>query len=363
MSPYRFAIIGAGWRAEFFLRIVAALPERFRLEGLVVRNAEKGRNVEERCGHPTYRTVPDLLSAVTPEFLVVSVSYAANHEVNKSLLDTGLPVLSETPPAATLEQMLDLWHEVQARGARFQVAEQFTRQPHHAARLAAVRQGRIGSVHKAYVSVCHGYHGTSLIRHFLDVGFAEARIVGMTFTDRVLDPGGREGPPASPRVQEHSQQVALIDFGGGRQAVFDFVGVQYFSPLRSQRVALRGERGEVVDHMLHMQTEAGEPLSLPFRRHVAGPNGNLEGHHLKGIQLGEQWVFRNPTAPARLSDEEIAMADVLQGMGEYVRGGPEAYPLSEAMQDHYLGLLIREACESGRAVIATAQAWTGERPG
>jgi predicted dehydrogenase len=363
MNPYRFAIVGAGWRTEFFLRIAAALPERFRLEGLVVRDAAKGQRLSEQWGHVTYRTVPDLLAAVRPEFLVSSVSYAANYEVNRSLLDTGLPVLSETPPAAALDQMLDLWEAVVRGGCRFQVAEQFTRQPHHAARLAAVRQGRIGSAHKAYLSVCHGYHGTSLIRHFLDAGFAEARIVGMTFADRVLDPGGREGSPASPAVKEHPQQIALLDFGGGRQAVFDFVGVQYFSPIRNQRVTIRGERGEIIDEILYTLTEQGEPLKLPFQRHMAGPNGNLEGHHLKGIQLGEQWVYRNPTAPARLSDEEIAMADILQGMGEYARGGPEVYPLAEALQDHYLGLLIREATETGRAVTAQTQAWALAGPG
>src|SRR5437867_128897 len=140
MTPYRFAIVGAGWRTEFFLRIVTALPERFRLGGLVVRDPEKGRRVEAQWGHRTYRAVPDLLAAVSPEFLVASVSYHANYEVNRALLETGLPVLSETPPAATLEQMIDLWEAVTAQAARFQVAEQFTRQPHHAARLAAVRQ-------------------------------------------------------------------------------------------------------------------------------------------------------------------------------------------------------------------------------
>jgi predicted dehydrogenase len=357
LDPYRFAIIGAGWRTEFFLRIVAALPERLRLEGLVVRDPEKGRRIGEQWGQRTWRSVPDLLAATSPEFLVSSVSYQANFEVNRTLLETGLPVLSETPPAATLEQMLDLWGAVRERNARFQVAEQFTRQPHHAARLAAVHGGRIGAVHKAYVSVCHGYHGASLIRHFLGVGFEEARIVGMIFADRVLDPGGRAGPAAHPQGQEHPQQIALLDFGGGRQAVFDFVGVQYFSQIRNQRTTVRGERGEIIDENLYTQADEGDRLTLPFVRHMAGPSGNLEGHHLKGIQLGEQWVYRNPTAPARLSDEEIAMADVLQGMGEYVRGGPEVYPLAEAMQDHYLGLMIREATESGQPVIAGERPW------
>ena len=132
MEPYRFAVIGAGWRAAFFLRIAAALPERFRLEGLVVRNAAKGQQVTGQWGYATYRTVQDLLAAVKPEFLVSSVSYGANYEVNRALVDIGLPVLAETPPGATLEQMLELWEAVTRAGARFQVAEQFTRQPHHA---------------------------------------------------------------------------------------------------------------------------------------------------------------------------------------------------------------------------------------
>ena len=85
MNPYRFAIVGAGWRTEFFLRIAAAIPERFRLEGLVVRDAAKGQRLTKQWGHVTYRTVPELLAAVQPEFLVSSVSYAANYEANAEI--------------------------------------------------------------------------------------------------------------------------------------------------------------------------------------------------------------------------------------------------------------------------------------
>ncbi len=356
-APYRFAIVGGGWRAEFFLRIAAALPERFRLEGLVVRDPDKGQALEGRWGYPTFRTPGALLERTRPEFFVSSVSFGANFEVNLALLETGLPVITETPPAATLEQMRGLWDAVQSHGGRMQVAEQFHRQPLHAARLAAIHQGRIGTPHTAYLSVSHGYHGTSLIRHFLGLGFEEARIMGALWQDRVLDPGGRNGPPADPQVQALPQQVALLDFGDGRHVVFDFVGAQYFSPIRTQRVAIRGDRGEIVDHMLFAYDDAGEPLALPFQRHVAGPNGNLEGHHLKGIQLGERWLYHNPLAPARLSDEEIAIGHLLGDMGEHVRGGAEPYPLRFGLQDHYLGLLIRQACETGQPVVARPQPW------
>ena len=33
MEPIAFGLIGSGWRGEFFERIAAALPDRFRLTG------------------------------------------------------------------------------------------------------------------------------------------------------------------------------------------------------------------------------------------------------------------------------------------------------------------------------------------
>src|SRR5262249_24577298 len=105
MTPYQYAIVGAGWRAEFFLRISAALPERLDLLGLVVRNPEKARSLEARWGCRTWPTPEALLEEARPQFWVSSVSYAANFDVNMALLATGLPLLSETPPAATLEQL------------------------------------------------------------------------------------------------------------------------------------------------------------------------------------------------------------------------------------------------------------------
>src|SRR3569833_1389494 len=122
MTPYRLAIVGAGWRTEFFLRIAAAIPGRFDVTGLVVRNEEKARVLEETWSLPTFRSPGELLaSARAPELWVSSVSYASNGAVNRQLLTTGLPIFTETPPAATLEEMIDLWHETRACGGRVQV--------------------------------------------------------------------------------------------------------------------------------------------------------------------------------------------------------------------------------------------------
>src|SRR5688500_18733904 len=116
MKPTRFAVVRAGWRTEFFLRIAPALPQRFDLAGLAVRGLGHAAAVEARWGRPTFRTAAELLASLQPEFLVSSVAYAANFEGNLALLDTRVPVFTETPPAATLEQMRLLWEAVRSQG-------------------------------------------------------------------------------------------------------------------------------------------------------------------------------------------------------------------------------------------------------
>ncbi|RYG23273.1 gfo/Idh/MocA family oxidoreductase, partial [bacterium] len=42
----RFAIVGAGWRTEFFLRIAKALPDQFEVTKVLVRSDEKAKAIE-----------------------------------------------------------------------------------------------------------------------------------------------------------------------------------------------------------------------------------------------------------------------------------------------------------------------------
>lgn len=43
MKKVVFGIVGGGWRTEFYLKIAMALPERFEICGLVVRDVDKGK--------------------------------------------------------------------------------------------------------------------------------------------------------------------------------------------------------------------------------------------------------------------------------------------------------------------------------
>ncbi|WP_338043549.1 Gfo/Idh/MocA family protein [Paenibacillus hamazuiensis] len=188
-----FGIIGgSGFRAQFYLRIAQALPDRFTVNGMVVRDEEKGRALERQWHIPTYRNVDQLLEAGKPDFVVLSVSKDAAVGYMLDLAERGIPVLAETPPAPTLEGLLELHEKLGRKGAKIQVAEQYQYQPMHAARYRIVRSGRLGNITQATVSISQFYHAVSLIRKMLGIGFEEAAIRAMRF----------ESPPRPERSTE-----------------------------------------------------------------------------------------------------------------------------------------------------------------
>jgi hypothetical protein len=96
--------------------------------------------------------------------------------------------------------------------------------------------------------------------------------------------------------------------------------------------------------------DAVTPVTLELSRRDTGHDGNLEGLYHVGMTLGDEWVYRNPFVPARLTDDEIAVATCLERMVAYVVGGPAFCSLAEAAWDQELGLRMAEAAESGHPV-------------
>lgn len=355
MRPVKFAIVGAGWRAEFFLRIARELPDRFQVTAMVTRKEEKARELELKWGVRTCRTIDQLLEQPDFSFVVLSVPRKAAPDLMAQLAKAGMPVLCETPPAADLAALVSLYEQV-GPDARIQIAEQYLFQPNHAAQIAIARSGKLGTVTQAQISAAHDYHGISLIRQFLGVTFEEATIRVTAFTSPIMEGPGRGGPPSEQRVRDSHQVVATLDFGD-KLGVYDFTSDQYFSWIRSPRVLVRGERGEINQQQVRYLQDYLTPVEQELRRLHAGHGGNLEGYYLKGILLGEQDVYRNPFIPGRLTDDELAVATCLEKMAQYAQGGPSFYNLAEASQDHYLALVVQQAVKSGKPERAVKQPW------
>src|SRR5882724_11066793 len=147
-QPITFGIIGGGWRSTFFLHVARALPERFRVAGMAVRNAEKGTILERTWGIPTVRTLDELLKLDTLAFVVVSVSWSAAPTILAELTRRNIPALTETPPAPDIAGLQALQPLIKA-GAKIQVAEQYQFQPLHAARISLTQSGKLGTISQA----------------------------------------------------------------------------------------------------------------------------------------------------------------------------------------------------------------------
>ncbi|NOU67709.1 gfo/Idh/MocA family oxidoreductase [Paenibacillus sp. LMG 31461] len=356
MSLIEFGLVGRGWRAEFYLRIAQMQPHRFAVRAMLVRDEERGREIEEKWGVKTYRDMESFVSSGPLLFVVVCVSRDAMPGCTLELAERNIPVLTETPPANDISGMIDLYQSVSKLKGRVQVAEQYVYQPMHAARIAFVRSGKLGDVSQVQVSAAHGYHGISLIRKLLGIQFENAIISGQRFTSEIVKGPGRNGPPESEEIGNSVQDIATLRFGN-QLALFDFTGDQYFSWIRQNRVLVRGNRGELLDETFRYLRDFKTPITGNFRRVDTGHNGNLEGYYHQGIIAGEDWVYENPVVPGRLSDDEIAIATSLTRMADYVQGGPSCYDLAEAMQDHYVSIMMQSAIESGEELTTTTQPW------
>jgi K+-sensing histidine kinase KdpD len=110
----------------------------------------------------------------------------------------------------------------------------------------------------------------------------------------------------------------------------------------------------------HVRIELGQRLGdvvLTVSDDGAGIDGDLEGSYLRRILLRDTAHFENRFAPARLNDDELAVAEVMHRMAVFVQTGEPFYSLAEASHDHYLGMLVDEAAESGHTLHS------GEVPG
>jgi predicted dehydrogenase len=357
-GPARYAIIGTGFRAEFFLRLATDLPERFDVTSVYSRSEAKRAEIAQRFGVRAAASVDEAATLGNPEFVIVAVPWPVAPEISAAIAERGVAVLEETPPAPDVEAMRELWHRVGHLNL-IQVAEHTPYMPAHLARLRITRDGLIGDVTSVQVSSNHQYHAISIMRGLLNAGRRPASIVARTSANAIVEPVTSGGVYTNdPTPISRPATLALIDFGDGKTAVYDFTEFQWWNPLRRRRLTVRGTAGEINDeHMVHLE-DPRTVLESVITRRQTGIDMNLEGFALDNISVGGRAVYRNPFGPARQSDEDIAAATLVERTSLWVRDeAPAPYPLADGLQDHLIGLAIEEAARTGLPVTTDEEAW------
>ena len=316
----RYAIIGAGWRSEFYIRIAALLPQLFSVSGVFVRNPEKRREFSAKYSVPIFDDLENLLKTDF-DFVISCVNKDSIEITAQMLSDKGVAVLTETP--VTSNRLT----------GRIQVAEQFHFMPRNQAYRRIIDSGILGEVHQVVLSCCHDYHAASLIRFFLDIDETNPKKTEIILPDKVNRYNSRAGL-IDPITVEAEQKTVLFDFGA-KTAIYLFNYEQYFSDIRSSTVIIRGTNGEIKDNTVTYLKD-GLPCSFSIVRNAFGAEENLDGFSLSHLTGSGKILYTNPFPLARFSDEEIAIATCLTKMKEYVDTGKEFYSPFEAYLDFRL---------------------------
>lgn len=323
MGKITYSIIGGGWRAEFYLRIAKLVPEKFSVACILVRNKETAKLISEKYDVKIVNALKELKE--TPvDFIVNCINKDDITALSFALAEEGFPVLMETPACVDKEQIKNY-----KSSYKIQVAEQFHLKPMYQAIKSIISAGTIGNVNYVYASVAHQYHGMSLIRYFLDADNAPRKITDCSFNCPILHTNFRSGEISNKEYQNSIHTVKIFDFSG-KTAVYDYENEQYFSPIRTDRLLIRGDRGEIENGVVRYFNSNNEFVQSEIIQHKSG---NLDGFYNGSITFENKVLYKSPFGCARLSDEETAMATVLVKMKEYTETGKEFYNFEHAAED------------------------------
>ena len=337
-----FAVIGSGFRSAIYWDVAAGL-DGLDCVGVVTRRPRP-------LPVAAYDSVDALLREHQVDFLVTSTPTSVTPGVIGDCVNRGVPVLAETPPAGSSDDVARLWREVGAADL-VQVAEQYHLMPLHAARLAAVKAGLVGRVSQAHVSSTQLYHAVSLLRHFLGIGIEATTVRATRFVAPLVNPLDRGGWTGDLEPHDATTTLATLDFGDGRSGLYDFTDNQTRNLLRHRRLLVRGSHGEISDESVMRLLDATTITRSAFTRRQTGHDLDQNGYATDHIALGDDVYWRNPWPDQRWTDDELAVATLLTRMAAWVGGaGPAPYPLAEACADQLLALAITEAAETDRPV-------------
>lgn len=316
-----YCVIGAGWRSEFYLRIAKLLPELFCVKAVCVRNSETASAFREKYDVAILNSLDDVLK-VDCDFFVNCINKEDISDLSFDLCSRGYAVLQETPAVLPKKQISDF------KNFKLQVAEQFHLKPMYQAIKEILDEGIIGEVNHMEISVAHEYHAMSLIRFLMNVD-VPACIYAKEFHPTVLHTHFRQGELPKKELTNSRHQLAVFEWDQ-KSAIYNFDYEQYFSPIRSDRLLLRGTRGEIDNNAVRYFNENHQFVQNEIVQHKSG---NLDGFVNGTITFCNRIYYQSPFGDARLSDEETAIATVLLKMAHYLKTGEEFYSFESGMKD------------------------------
>ena len=320
-------LFGTGWRAGFFLRIAAALPDIINIVSVYSRSSERAREI----GRQGFLSTSDREAALSEshDAVIVASGKEGFAETVRFLRERGERIISETTFLSLSDEELDEMSRIEGG----MVLEQYAFTPLFSSVLASLPL--LGHVDQMYLSGLHNHHAAAIARRVLGIGSdLPDRVEPMDFDSSMLRTGSRAGMERTGAIERYRRSVRMLRFPSSL-LITDFSSNQYHSYLYGRRFEIRGDRGVMNEGGVSIIDGEGYPVYLPFvfHRDTATGNGRLALTH---VTLGERTLFVNPYYPSDMNDDEIAIAHMLERFGK----GEDIYPFSEGITDARIGKLL-----------------------
>lgn len=356
-SKYRFVLVGSGWRAQYYIRIVRALPGVFELCAVFCRTEEKAALIAAEFGVHTTTSMEECRS-LQPDFIVVAVTKTVIAQVSREWLDHGFTVLCETPIAVDLETLEQISSYAAGKEPKLVVAEQYQFYPEYIALRKLLEKGVIGAPDFLTLSAAHDYHAASLIRAFLGISAdTDFSVTAKTFSFPTVETLTRYERYTDGRIADKKRTLAVFAFADGKTALYDFDSEQYRSPIRGNLLKIQGCRGEIMNRRITYLDQNNQPKSSELvieSRQLETTNSNPNFHtvtEITRITFENEILYTPEFGLCGLSQDETAIAHLMKQTAEYARGtAGSPYALQEAIQDAYMSILLRQADEAGVTV-------------
>lgn len=326
----RVGFVGSGRRVgEIYLPILRQMSSKYDIAGFTTGSAEGARRFESRTGIEALGNARELVDTKRPELLIVAVPDRLAEATVYSLIDLGVPLLVETPLAWSASGVRKIIAKAAAKNVLIGVAEQFPFLPIEQFKKMLLDRGVFGEVYAAFNDFhSYSYHGIARLRRYLKGS-----------PTRVSNTEFRFGK----RIRWHSGSVL---FSGGARIEHNYNSLgQSFQP----SVHFHGTAGAMSDDAITVLDEGSNEYRTKAGR-IDGASSRLLSISASLPKFGEvSWL--NPFSEFDFSDEQIAVATLIDGMASAIRDANNpVYTASEFLTDIEVVQAFRYAAAHGRAI-------------
>ena len=343
----KIGIVGAGKRiSEMHLPILEHLAGHYEIVGFTTQSEQRAKEFSSKTGLSAFSSPVELVRQQRPDFLISAVASHANEAILKDLLELGIPILAETPLAWSVVRGKKIVGRAIASQTNLAVAEQFPYLPIEQFKQKLFDTGVFGEIYGAYNDFStYRYHGIARLRRYFQGNPIKASSKDYWFGQ---DPHSK----LQPQWANIQWRMGTVTFDTGAVFVHHYSDYYTLSDLcHPQSIRIYGKSGTMVDddiRFFNQQSGNVETVKAVRRENEAGNLASIEAD-LPGVG---SIVWQNPYAAYPFTDQQIAVATLIDGMAKSVEAGtPPLYTAEAFLTDISIMEAFRYSAQRNGAEI------------